>query len=75
MEFTFDIRGNLQPPEIIDLSFEELEDIFVRTFEDTSTRHQIFANYKQFLTDIQEIIPSTFVQWIDGSFVLLHHFM
>jgi hypothetical protein len=37
MELQFDIRGNLMPNEIIDISWDDFKQVFVESFEETST--------------------------------------
>jgi hypothetical protein len=42
----FDIRGNLQPSEIMLLSWEHFYKIFVLDFEDSETRKKSFVALK-----------------------------
>lgn len=69
MEINFDLRGNLQPPDIIDMTLEEFKNIFLHAFDTSTNRYEIFASYEKFLTDLQNIITVSFTQWIDGSFI------
>ena len=69
MKLSFDIRGNLQPYEIIKVGLDEFQEYFVKSFESDSSRHEIFEKYLVYLQDLQKIIEGDFFQWIDGSFV------
>jgi hypothetical protein len=65
----FDIRGNLQPSEIIPFSWENFNKIFVLDFEDSETRKKLFDNFQGFIHTIQENITPEFTIWVDGSYV------
>lgn len=67
--YSFDIRGYLQPKGIMEMTFNDFEEVFVTTFEDSQTRSIIFQEYKRYTNDLKEILKSSFIQWIDGSFV------
>lgn len=69
MDVSFDIRGNLKPYEKIELTLAEFKEIFVDSFEEDSSRHQIFEQYQKFLKDFSEQVTDDFEQWINGSFV------
>lgn len=69
MELNFDIRGNLHPYEIIQVSFKDFKKVFVDSFESDSTRQRLFEKYLVYLNDLQQILGADFFQWIDGSFV------
>ncbi|MEL6721167.1 MAG: hypothetical protein AAFP82_20870, partial [Bacteroidota bacterium] len=69
MELNFDIRGNLRPYDIIEISLEEFKAVFVDSFDEDSKRHAIFEKYLTYMEDFQKIIKGDFYQWIDGSFV------
>ena len=62
---TFDQQGYLKPYEPIETDLETFE----KTFAISSVRKAIFEQYLAYLSDLQEIIPNEFYQWIDGSFV------
>lgn len=68
-ELKFDARGNLVPYKKVQLTFEELKQLFVTPFSPDSLRHSIFENYCRFLDDFQTQIIPNFIQWVDGSFV------
>jgi hypothetical protein len=61
----FDQQGYLKPYEPIETDLETFE----KTFAISSVRKAIFEQYLAYLSDLQEIIPNEFYQWIDGSFV------
>jgi len=69
MELSFDIRGNLKPYRKISITLDEFEEIFVKSFDEDSIRHEIFSQYQSYLSDFQQSITKDFTQWIDGSFV------
>ena len=66
MDYNFDIRGNLKPYERIDYSQEE---VFVNRFDSDSKRHEIYANYKVYISDFRKLVSNKFTHWINGSFV------
>ena len=68
-ELSFDIRGNLQPYEKVNLTFQEFKQIFVEEFAPDSSRHTIFENYQRFIDAFAAEVTTNFIQWIDGSFV------
>ena len=43
--YSFDIRGHLQPNDVIKMTLSEFEDIFVASFEDSQTRLALFEEY------------------------------
>ncbi len=69
MELNFDIRGNLKPYEIIEISLDMLKATFVDSFDKDSTRHELFSNYEAYMADLDKLITKDFYQWIDGSFI------
>ncbi|MCB0649813.1 MAG: hypothetical protein KDC85_00905 [Saprospiraceae bacterium] len=69
MELSFDIRGNLEPYQKIEIEFEELKNYFSDRFENSVTRKAIFDSYAKYLIDFQKEVTPNFVQWIDGSFI------
>ncbi len=69
MELTFDIRGNLKPYQKTDLSLNDFKENFVDSFDEYSTGHEIFSNYKQYLQEFKKEITPNFKQLINGSFV------
>ncbi|MCC6726091.1 MAG: hypothetical protein IT258_16410 [Saprospiraceae bacterium] len=68
-ELEFDVRGFLTPYERIELTIEEFEAIFVKAFDNSSTRFNIFQNYLRFVNDFREEVTPRFTQWLNGSFV------
>ncbi len=69
MELNFDIRGNLKPYEVIEVSMEDFQKTFVNAFEEEAIRQELFENYNQYMKDFSSLITKSFFQWIDGSFV------
>ncbi len=69
MELNFDSRGNLKPYEIIKISFEDFQEVFVNSFDKDSRRHLLLEKYLNYLQDFSQILNGNFYQWIDGSFV------
>ncbi len=69
-EVGFDLRGNLQAYQKIELSFTEFQETFVTSFGSAGTkRATVFNDYLNFLTDFKTLITPGFSQWINGSFV------
>jgi len=62
---TFDEHGHLTPDQPIESTLEELEATFV--FNDR--RRLIFIKILEFLDEVNLLIPSDFLIWMDGSFV------
>jgi len=69
MELNFDIRGNLKPYEIIQISMETFRETFVNAFEEESIRQQLFGNYENYMKELSPFITKGFYQLIDGSYV------
>jgi len=69
MELNFDIRGNLKPYEIIEISMEIFQKTFVNPFEEESIRQELFENYKNYMNDLLNLVEYDFYQLIDGSYV------
>lgn len=70
MDLNFDIRGNLKPYEKIELDPIEFKTFFVDDFAGRSkTRETLFESYLAYLNAFREEVSTTFVHWIDGSFV------
>jgi hypothetical protein len=61
----FDSRGHLKPYEIIEMSLENFELLFVNN----EKRKTIFAEFQRYNTELLQLINVPFKQWIDGSFV------
>ncbi len=51
MELNFDIRGNLKPTEIIEISMDTFQQTFVNAFKEESIRQQLFAFYEKYKVD------------------------
>lgn len=69
MELSFDIRGNLKPYEVIQVSMEVFQDTFVNAFDEESARQELFEYYNQYMKDLSGLITRDFFQWIDGSYI------
>jgi hypothetical protein len=65
----FDIHGNLQPSEIIPLSWEVFYQTFVLDFENSEIRQKHINNFISFIKRIQQDIIPEFTIWVNGSFV------
>ena len=63
------MRGHLQPANIVEMTINEFEEVFVTSFEASRTRFIIFEEYKRYIQDLREVLKSPFMQWIDGSFI------
>jgi len=60
IEFKFDERGLLTPPEKIETSMEAFQKAFVSGFPPESTRHELFVGYLHFLKDFKEQVTPNF---------------
>lgn len=69
METIFDSRGNFRPYEKTNVTYAQLQEWFVESFDANSTRFEIFEEYKRFLTDFRQMVSLKFDHWINGSFV------
>jgi hypothetical protein len=69
MEIAFDEFGNLSPAKKNELNLHLLKQIFVDEFQESQTRHSIFAGFLTFLTNFSNFTNISFDIWIDGSFV------
>lgn len=70
MEFLYDIRGFLRPYQIIQADLPTIKSNFVDSFEETSTRQQLYQGlltYNQDLSNLLENPP--YSQWLNGSFI------
>lgn len=68
MEPSFDIRGNLQPYEIIKIDQLHFKQLFVDAFDAGSTRVHLYSNYQHYLAELRKVLNYEFYQLIDGSF-------
>lgn len=68
MPIRFDERGYIIPPEKEEMSLEEFEEIFVRSFPASSTRETLFAGYINYTRQFKVEITENFIHWIGGSF-------
>lgn len=68
MELNFDIRGYLKPYTKVELSLNEFKENFVDSFEENSSRIEIFANLEKYIHDFEIEITPDFKLWINGSF-------
>lgn len=69
MSLIFDENGCLTPSNAILTTLDIFEDVFVSKFIVSSTRKNIFENYKRYVVDFQKDIVGNFKQWVNGSFV------
>lgn len=65
----FDLRGNLKPAKVIEISLPEFEENFVKKFIKSKTRKVIFENYLLYVNDFKQIISNEFYQLINGGFI------
>ncbi|MCH8318360.1 MAG: hypothetical protein IIA88_07660, partial [Bacteroidetes bacterium] len=54
-ELEFDLRGNLKPYEVIEITIEEFEKNFVNRFKNSDTRKQLFINENTFKQKGEEL--------------------
>lgn len=65
----FDENGFLKPYDIIETDLATIEKTFVEAMPLSSTRKAIFESYLSYNEELRKIIPTGFIQWIDGSFI------
>lgn len=69
-DLNFDNDGNLMPYKKSVLDIESFYSMFVKDFNDSSTRSMIFKNYISYIEDLYSLTEiGTFVQYVGGSFV------
>jgi len=64
----FDIRGNVHPATVVEMSMLEVENHFVSPFDLTSSRYLLFEEYSRYTRNLSNLIGCPFYQWINGSF-------
>ena len=64
----FDERGHVFPYEVIEMTLEQFEQVFVEGLEDVAHRRRLFSRYLQFVNELKKVFPSQFFQWVGGSF-------
>ena len=69
LELEFDLRGNLKPYEVFEITIEEFKKNFVNRFKNSDTRKQLYVNYLKYINNLKSIINDKFYQYIDGSFI------
>jgi len=58
MKLKYDIRGNLSPYSKVNLSTTDFKENLVNSYQEISTRHEIFEYYSEYIQDFQnEITP------------------
>lgn len=65
----FDKNGNLYPYEAIESRINIVEETFVTGFKDSKTRFELFKAYLEFKENVQHLVETNFVQFVNGSFV------
>jgi hypothetical protein len=71
---TFDEKGHVYPYEVLEMTIEDFEQVFVQGLENQDYRVQLFAKYQRFCLDLKKAIGIPYFQWIDGSFTTKKHF-
>ncbi len=67
--FYYEIGNYLMPYTIIDSNVQAVYNNFVAPFENNSSRYELFEAFNRFIEAVEKEITSTFVLWINGSFV------
>lgn len=71
MDIQFDEHGLITPKEIIALSLEDFERIFVKEQQEKVHRQKIFDQYLRHNEQIQKEIGAILFQFVNGSFTTL----
>lgn len=69
MEPSFDIRGNLRPYMRIKLDVQHFKSAFIDSFDEDSTRYDLFDRYLGYTENFRNKVTGNFTQWVNGSFV------
>jgi len=69
MKPSFDIRGNLKPYERIKLDVQDFKSTFLDSFDEDSTRHDLYDRHLDYIENFRDKVTGNFTQWINGSFV------
>ncbi len=64
----YDEHGNIYPYEIIQLTLAECVNYFIKDFSDEPTRQNNWNNLLKYNSDLRNLITTSLIQWIDGSF-------
>jgi hypothetical protein len=65
----FDENGFLKPYGPISADLDTVERIFVEEFITSTTRRNLFGQYREYNARLLVLLTSGFTQWIDGSFI------
>ncbi len=65
MNYQFDLRGNLQPPDLIETDYST----FRADFGNSPARVLILDQFQSFLNQLKELLPIPLELWVDGSFI------
>lgn len=71
MKIQFDKHGLITPKEIIELSLDDFERIFVKERKAKVHRQQIFNEYLRNNEQIQQEVGAILFQFVNGSFTTL----
>lgn len=61
----FNSKGYLEPYEAIEIDLVSAEELLLWN----EARREIWHNFKAFLEELEEVLQSSFVIWLNGSFV------
>ena len=71
MKIRFDEKGRLHPYEVIEMSIENFESIFVERQENVGHRRIIFEKYLDFNKELEDVVGRNYFQFVNGSFTTL----
>ena len=71
MEITFDKHGLISQKEIIEVSLEDLERVFVNEQVEKEHRARLFEQYLTYTKEIEQKIGAILFQFVNGSFTTL----
>lgn len=71
MDIQFDKNGLITPKEIITLSLDDFERIFVKEQKETAHRQKIFDQYLLHNEQVQKEVGAILFQFVNGSFTTL----
>lgn len=68
---TFDVRGYVQPYELVITTLAKLKEVFSEGFPLSTTRRLIFNEFATYLADLQSGLNAPIEVWVNGSFTTL----
>lgn len=68
MDWKFNSRGLIEPPERIEITFKDFQLYFDLDFPNSQTRSDLMNGYIAYNQSLKKEITANFTQWIGGSY-------